>query len=104
MKGRLQSALCWVVLAGVLAGATGSVLPQEGVEQRGAALSQQAWTLEEALAQLEIYPDDAYLQYVALQLAIRQNRFEDTASRIDALIARTSGRDARTQRSNSVDL
>ena len=60
--------------------------------------------LDEALAQLEIYPDDAYLQYVALQLAVRQNRFDEVAGRIDTFIARTSGRDARTQRTNQVDL
>src|SRR5215813_3043448 len=37
----------------------------------------QAWTLEEALAQLRLYPHDAYLQYVALQLARRENRLDN---------------------------
>ena len=31
-----------------------------------------AWTTEESIAQLALYPDDAYLQYVALQLARRE--------------------------------
>src|SRR4051794_4997033 len=33
-----------------------------------------AWTAEEALAQLRVYPRDPYLQYVALQLARREGR------------------------------
>jgi len=39
--------------------------------------SPQAWILEEALAQLRLYPHDAYLQYVALQLARRENRLDN---------------------------
>jgi hypothetical protein len=35
----------------------------------------QAWTLDEALAQLELYPRDPYLQYVAMQLGRRDDRF-----------------------------
>jgi hypothetical protein len=107
MKRRLQSALSWIVLAGVLAGGMGRAVPQGGqtpTASSSSSLSAQAWTLEEALAQLEIYPDDAYLQYVALQLAIRRNRFDEVAGRIDTFIARTSGRDARTERTNQVDL
>ena len=39
-----------------------------------ATLTAQAWTLDEALGQLELNPDDAYLQYVALQLARNERR------------------------------
>lgn len=102
MKRRLQSALCWVVLVALLITGTGQALPQG--QQATAARSQQAWTLGEALAQLQIYPDDAYLQYVALQLALRQNRFDEIAGRIEGIIARSSGMDARTDRTNRVDL
>src|SRR4051794_11665479 len=33
-----------------------------------------SWTGEQAMAQLRLYPRDPYLQYVALQLARRDNR------------------------------
>lgn len=61
----------------------------------GAAIPQFAWaadpapgkanaafTLDEALQQLRLYPKDAYLQYVALQLARRENRVEEIAGQI----------------------
>ncbi|MBA3804754.1 MAG: hypothetical protein H0X14_03455 [Acidobacteria bacterium] len=105
MKDRLRSVLCWIVLAAVLLSGTGSALPQG--QTQNANRSQQAWTLDEALAQLQIYPDDAYLQYVALQLALRQNRFEEIAGRIATMLGRTGGdvlADARTARTNDVDL
>lgn len=105
MKHLGQSALCWIALAAMLLGGTSRALTQ-GQEQKNAPRSQQAWTLDEALAQLQIYPDDAYLQYVALQLALRQNRFEEIAGRVESMIARTGGAaaDARTERSNRIDL
>src|SRR3982750_3191586 len=102
MKHRLQSALCLIVVAAVLLGGTGRALPQG--QQSSPTRSQQAWTLAEALAQLRLYPDDAYLQYVALQLARRQNRLEEIAGQIASMIARTSGADTRTERTNNVDL
>jgi len=103
MKHRLQSALCLVTVAAVLLCGTGSALTQ-GQQSAPAPRSQQAWTLGEVLAQLKIYPDDAYLQYVALQLARRQNRLEEIAGQIGNMIARTSDADIRTERTNNVDL
>nr|MBA3766604.1 hypothetical protein [Acidobacteriota bacterium] len=105
MKNGLRSVICWIVLAAVLLSGTGSALPQG--QTQNATRSQQVWTLDEALAQLQIHPDDAYLQYVALQLALRQNRFEEIAGRIATMIGRTGGdvlADARTARTNNVDL
>ncbi|HEX8141645.1 MAG TPA: hypothetical protein VF553_03560 [Pyrinomonadaceae bacterium] len=102
MKNRLRSALCGFVLSALLLGGMGRVLSQG--QPQTVVRSQQAWTLEEALAQLQLYPDDAYLQYVALQLARRQNRLAEIAGRIESLIARTSGADARSQRTNRVEL
>lgn len=105
MKYRLQSALCLVTVAAMLLSVTGRALTQGQQQQSAtAARSQQAWTLGEALAQLKLYPDDAYLQYVALQLARRQNRLEEIAGQIGSMIARTSGANARTERTNNVDL
>jgi hypothetical protein len=92
-----------MAMVAVLMSGTGRALPQ-GQSATAASQSQQAWTLDEALAQLQIYPDDAYLQYVALQLAIRQNRFEEIAGRIESMIARTAGADARAGRTSRVDL
>ncbi|HVG33066.1 MAG TPA: hypothetical protein VM911_08300 [Pyrinomonadaceae bacterium] len=103
MKHRFQSALCLVMVAAVLLGGTGRALTQ-GQQSAPAARSQQAWTLGEVLAQLKLYPDDAYLQYVALQLARRQNRLEEIAGQIGSMIARTNGADIRTERTNNVDL
>lgn len=105
MKYRLQSALCSVTLAAMLLSVTGRALTQGQQRQSAPApRSQQAWTLGEALAHLKLYPDDAYLQYVALQLARRQNRLEEVAGQIGSMIARTRGADTRVERSNNVDL
>jgi hypothetical protein len=47
--------------------------------------SSQAWTLDEALQQLEFNPEDAYLQYVALQLARNGKKSKDVAQQIERL-------------------
>jgi hypothetical protein len=41
-----------------------------------------AWTLEEALEQLQLYPRDSYLQYVVMQLARREGRHEEIAGKL----------------------
>ncbi|HZS09723.1 MAG TPA: hypothetical protein VFD58_33160 [Blastocatellia bacterium] len=50
-----------------------------------ASASATAWTLDEALAQLRLHPTDAYLQYVALQLAQREKKVEQTAELIEQI-------------------
>lgn len=62
----------------------------------------QAWTLDAALAQMRLHPQDAYLQYVALQLARREGRFEQVEQEVRALIP--NDRTARAERRDSVDL
>jgi hypothetical protein len=104
MKHRLQSALCLLMVAAVLTGGTHRALTQGQQQSAPTVRSQQAWTLGEVLAQLKLYPDDAYLQYVALQLARRQNRLEEIAGQIGSMIARTSGAEIRAERTNNVDL
>jgi hypothetical protein len=52
-----------------------------------AAKSSQAWTLTEALAQLRLHSRDPYMQYVALQLAKRENKAAETAAEIEKLHA-----------------
>lgn len=47
--------------------------------------SKQAWGLDEAMQQLKLYPNDPYLQYVAMQLARRRGLAEHTITRIERL-------------------
>lgn len=46
----------------------------------------QAWTLDEAQAELALSPHDPYLQYVVLQLARRENKHEQAARAIEELL------------------
>jgi hypothetical protein len=48
----------------------------------------QAWTLDEALAQLDLYPRDPYLQYVALQLGRRENRLQVAGDQVQQRVFR----------------
>jgi hypothetical protein len=50
-----------------------------------------AWTLEEAQAELLLNPRDPYLQYVALQLARRENKQDDVAKIIEQLLGGAPG-------------
>src|SRR5580704_13924637 len=45
-----------------------------------------AWNLKEAMAQLALSPHDAYMQYVALQLARRQNASAAAAGAIEQML------------------
>src|SRR5260370_20759017 len=56
---------------------TDKTLPQKNTSH--------SWTLEEALSQLALQPNDSYLQYVALQLARREKKVEETVSRIQEI-------------------
>ncbi len=47
--------------------------------------SPQAWTLDEARAQVQLNPDDAYLQYVALQLARNEKQTAKVVQEIEQL-------------------
>jgi hypothetical protein len=60
-----------------------------------------AWKLDEALAQLELYPQDSYLQYVTLQLARRENRTDEIAAKLEKMIF---GANTSQERRNSIDL
>jgi Protein of unknown function (DUF1559) len=56
------------------------------VAQDKVSATAHAWTFEEAMQQLRLYPRDPYLQYVALQLARRGGRTDDAGSRIEQMI------------------
>ena len=48
----------------------------------------QPWTLDEAVEQLSLYPRDVYLQYVALQLAQRENRTPEVNAQLQRVLGR----------------
>jgi len=73
---------------------------QEGTEANVPVKTAQAWTLDDALAQLALQPRDGYLQYVALQLA----REEDRAREVNRMIKRVVRRGTRSGRRRRVDL
>src|SRR5438067_8481981 len=75
MNHRFQFLLRWIIAATMLVSGPGQ--PLIHAQEKAAPQIQPAWTLDEALAQLQLYPQDAYLQYVALQLARRENRIEE---------------------------
>jgi hypothetical protein len=77
--------------------------PADATRQSRPATGASAWTLDEALARLQLYPRDTYLQYVALQLARRENRFDDGARQVDQLVT-GRGRFAGNERVADVDL
>lgn len=64
--------------------------------------ARQAWTLEEAFAALTLQPQDAYLQYVVLQLARRAGRLDEFAAQVQRLIPNDA--DVRAARREAVDL
>lgn len=45
-----------------------------------------AWRLDDALAQLDRYPNDPYLHYVALQLARREGRVDAVAKQVEQAV------------------
>ena len=55
-------------------------VPPEKEAPKGEKKSPQAWTLNEARDQLELSPNDAYLQFVTLQLARRAKKIDEHIS------------------------
>jgi hypothetical protein len=66
--------------------------------------SPQAWTLDEAKEQLRLYPNDAYLQYVTLQLARREKKMDTVGNEVAGLIGQADGGGRVNERVNDVDL
>lgn len=77
-------------------------LPVRTASGQEPSASQAAWTLDEAMHQLRLYPDDAYLQYVALQLAHRDGVTNEIKREITRLT--NANRPAWRQRAESVNL
>lgn len=97
----------WRVRAAILVALVGPpallvVAWPEARADKPATPAKQAWTLDEALAQLAVYPRDPYLQYVALQLGHREKRPE-AADRVAHLLG-DEARERRAARRDRVDL
>ena len=63
----------------------------------------QAWTYDQAMSQLKLYPKDSYLQFVVLQLARRENKVDQACAEIDQFTGNSSRRQA-NERASDVDL
>ena len=83
MEHSIQFVLSCITLASLLITFINSVPAQTKADSLSASQAPtRSWTLEEALAQLRLYPKDAYLQYVAMQLAWRDGRIDEIFYRI----------------------
>jgi hypothetical protein len=99
MNPRLKAALCCLVSFVLLVVA---FAPPRGGAQGREAFTRQAWTLDEAVAALALQPRDAYLQYVVLQLARREGRFDELEPRVRGLAP--TDVDFRAERREGADL
>ena len=99
MNTKRRVVVTWAVSLALLLNAAVPTLSQGAQKPKAIA-----WTLEEALAQLELYPQDAYLQYVALQLARRANKTDETALKLEKLLFGESLLSGSADRRNQVDL
>jgi hypothetical protein len=99
MNPRLKAAACCLAAALLLLTV---LIPSRSGAQNREAVTRQAWTLDEALAALALQPRDAYLQYVVLQLARRDGRFDDVEPRVRGLVM--TDVDARLARRRGTDL
>jgi hypothetical protein len=66
-----------------------ALLPVSGVPDEPEGQAPKPWTLDEARAELALYPRDPYLQFVTLQLARRANQLDAVAQEVEALVWRT---------------
>src|SRR5882724_10178897 len=87
MLQKIKTSFVSIALVFVLI--AGCILPLSA-QQQTPRRTAQAWTLDEAMAHLYANPHDAYLQYVALQLARRENKFDATLGRIISFSFRDS--------------
>jgi hypothetical protein len=99
------------VFALLITGAAAASLHQLGEAQppaekhRANAPARGPWTLDQAMAHLQLFPRDAYVQYVALQLSRREGKGTETAAQIERLAG--TGNRARFQaneRRSQVDM
>ena len=88
----------WLLLA---VGARGQVEDQVPAAADRSAQVPARWSLDEAIAQLRMYPRDTYLQYVALQLATGEGRTGEVVNELNRL---TRSQDWRRGRADQVNL
>jgi hypothetical protein len=71
------------IIASIVVVAGAASWGARGQEASPRAKPQAAWTLDEAVAHVQLFPQDAYMQYVALQLARDAGRVGEVASLIE---------------------
>jgi hypothetical protein len=96
----LRRTIALIVMVLAACGAAGIVVAQVATDASSPAAG--AWTLEEARAHLRLFPRDAYVQYVALQLARREGKLDEIAAEIGE--RNPQWRDQRAMRRGQVDL
>lgn len=96
---RMPHDVCVLLVCGLLAALAWE---RPGLAQDLRTESPAKWTLDAAREQLQLYPNDVYLQYVALQLADREGVAQTVGREIESLIARN--RLAGQQRTEDVNL
>lgn len=101
MKSRIRLLTLPMMLVGLAVFAPGhsQIAAQTTTPAKG-----RGWTLDEAMQQLRLYPQDPYLQYVAMQLARREKREGEIAQQIDQLIGRGEMFGGGNERVGQVDL
>jgi hypothetical protein len=92
----------WCAFVLILAAIVAMSNPSHAQDAANApAQSPTAWTLDQALDHLKLFPRDAYVQYVALQLARREGRLQEVAEHI---ISRNPARDRFNERRGQISL
>jgi hypothetical protein len=74
-----------LLTVGVLIGSVSLRADEGKPDKKTPPKTAQAWTLDEAMLQMRLNPDDVYLQYVCLQLARNDKKTEEIARTIEQL-------------------
>ncbi|MHC4176066.1 MAG: hypothetical protein ACYSWU_01080 [Planctomycetota bacterium] len=84
MKRRVMLAAL-LVAALSLSGSARQAAARPAARKASPPRTPQAWTVQEALQQLRLNPDDVYLQYVVMQLAHNEDKMDQASGAIDSL-------------------
>ncbi|MFN0121094.1 MAG: hypothetical protein ACKV2V_11400 [Blastocatellia bacterium] len=85
MKRLVQATIVRVICLALILNLPAVRIAQEPGAQK---TTPRAWTLDQALWQAQMHPRDAYLQYVVMQLARRENKQPEINGALDALTGR----------------
>ena len=82
-RNRVRHLAVLAILVATAIAASAQQAPVDQVAPAAPAGGGHAWTLDEAQAHVRLYPRDAYMQYVALQLARREGKVAEVAAEIE---------------------